>query len=302
MDLNKLKTFYYVAIEGSYQKASVHLGIKPSFISKQITGLEENYQTKLFKRSHRSLILTEQGKEFLKAVQVIIDQLELVDQLAKTDKREEDDIIRIVTTTGVTNLWLVQKLKGFIKLYPKYKFRIIAVEEKVDFASHFADIGILPKIDPHSDVIQRKLFTCYSRLYASKKYLKEFGVPETANDLDNHRLISYYHNEAGHRGNVDWHLTLGVKNKRPRVPFLVINSAMAQLEAAAQGYGILAVCKELLYDRVNLVKVLPKEGVAIPVHLALHVHKRNLTKVVLMEKFFTKEIKEAQYDASANFQ
>jgi len=289
VDINKLKTFYYVALEGSYQKASTHLGIKSSYISKQITSLEDTFKFKLFKRFHRSLILTEQGKEFLKSVQVIMNQLKKIEEFSNPEK-DEDDIIRIVTTTGVTNLLLVRKLKEFLRLYPKYKLRIISSDEKVDMASHFADIAILPVIDHDPNVVQRKLFTVHMKLFASKQYLEEFGTPKTPSELDNHRLIGFYHNEAGHRGNVDWYLKIGAKNKTPRIPYLVINSAIGLCEAAFQGLGIVALPEEFPYIGARtLEKVLPNEGVDIPVYFATHLQKMNLSKVVAMEKFFKDE-------------
>ncbi len=291
VDINKLRTFYYVALEGSYQKASVHLGIKSSYISKQITALEENYKFKLFKRSHRSLVLTEVGQEFLKSVQVIMQQIEKMDEsFSNIDREDDDDVIRIVTTTGVTNLWLIRKLKEFIQFYPKYTFRIITSNEKIDVSDHFADIAILPMIDQNPNVIQRKLFTFHTKLFASKEYLEKFGIPKTPEDLDNHRLISFYHNEAGHRGNVDWHLKIGTKNKI-RVPYLVINSAIGLFEAAVQGMGMIVISEEFPYNSPTLVKVLPDEGVEIPVYFATHLQKMSLSKVSALEKFFIEESK-----------
>lgn len=287
MDLNKLKTFYHVALEGSYQKASIQLGIKPSYISKQITSLEEDFKIKFFKRSHRSVVLTEKGEEFLKSVQIIMQQIGKIETISNNaSKKEEDNIIRIVTTTGFTSLWIVQRLKKFIKKYPNYKLRILTIDDKIDLSNHFADIAILPKIDPNASVTQKKLYTCHSRLFASKDYLEEFGVPATASDLDQHLLISYYHNKTGHQGDLDWHLRLGLENKPPRIPYLVINSAIAQFEAAIQGIGIFAIGQEFPCARDNrLIKVLPNEGMDIPIYLATHIDKIHLHKVELITQF-----------------
>lgn len=286
VDLNKLTTFYCVALEGSYQKAAVLLGIKTPYISKQITSLEESFKCKLFKRSHRSLVLTEEGEKFLQSTQIIVDQVKRLEEISNPGK-EEDETIRIVTTTGATNLWLIEKLKYFLEQHPNYKFRIMTTDEKVDISKHIADIAILPKIDINPNISYKKLFNSNVKLYASKSYLEKFGVPEKPEDLDQHRLISFYHNEAGHRGNVDWHLTLGSKNKLPRIPFLVINSAIGQFEAAIQGLGIIAIPEEFPYIRLtqSLVKVLTNEGVTVPVYFATSIQKMHLKKVIALEAF-----------------
>ncbi|HXH54588.1 MAG TPA: LysR family transcriptional regulator [Gammaproteobacteria bacterium] len=295
MDINKLKTFYFVAIEGSYQKASVYLGVKTPYISKHITALENSLQFKLFKRSNHSLILTEKGQDLLKSVQVIMSQIEKIEEIANFDN-SDDNIIRIVTTTGVTNLWLLRKLKEFSKLYPKYKFRIIAIDEKIDVSTHYADIAILPKIDPDPNIVQRKLFTFHTKLFASKEYLEQFGTPKIPADLDTHRLISYYHNEMGYRGDVDWHLKLGVKNGLARMPYLVINSAIGLYEALISGMGIVSVTQEYPYiglDSKNLpinheclVNILPKESAEIPICFSAQLLKMKLPKVMALDQFF----------------
>lgn len=286
VDLNKLTTFYYVALEGSYQKAAMHLGIKTPYISKQITSLEESFKCKLFKRSHRSLVLTEDGEKFLKSAQIIVDQVKRLEEISNPDK-EEDETIRIVTTTGITILWIVRKLKGFLELHPNYRLRIITTDEKVDFANHIADVAILPKIDSNPNIVHRKMFNFNLKLYASKEYLEKFGTPMVPKDLDHHRLITYYLSEAGHRGNVDWALTLGIENWQPRIPYLVINSAVGQIEAAIQGLGILAIPEEFPYIvPLSLVQVLPNEGVSIPVYFATPIQKLHLRKVETLETFF----------------
>lgn len=297
MDVNKLRTFYYVALEGSYQKASVYLGVKVPYISKHITALENSLKFKLFKRSHRSLILTEKGKELLNYVQIIINQIEKIEEITNFNNKH-DDIIRIVTTTGVTSLWLIGKLKEFTKLYPKYKLRIITVEEKIDVSTHYADVAILPKIDPNPNIIQKKLYTFHLKLFASKTYLEKFGTPQMLSDLDNHTLMSFYHNEMGYRGDVDWHLKRGIKDKAARVPYLVINSALGLYAAARYGMGIIGISEELVYmlgslgtegteiNGTSLVNILPNENVEIPVYFAAHHLKMKLDKVLALSDFF----------------
>lgn len=300
MDVNKLKTFYYVALEGSYKKASVYLDVKIPYISKHITALENAVKCKLFKRSHRSLILTEKGQELLAHVQILIHQMEKIEELTSFDNKE-DDIIRIVTTTGVTSLWLIKKLEAFQKLYPKYKLRIITVEEKIDVSTHYADVAILPKIDSNPNIIQKKLFTFHIKLFASKGYLEKFGTPETISDLDNHRLISFYHNEMGYRGDVDWHLRRGIKDEATRMPDLVINSAVGGYIAAMSGMGIMSFAEEfpnilgavavpdMQMSNESLVNVLPHESVEVPIYFSTHHLKMKLDKVLVLSNFFKNE-------------
>ncbi len=296
MDVNKLKTFYYVALEGSYKKASVYLGVTPSYICKHIKSLEDSLKSKLFTRSHGSQIPTDKGQELLDYVHVIINQVEKIKEITNVDNKQ-DDIIRIVTTTGVTSIWLIKKLKEFTKLYPKYKLRIITVDEKIDVSTHYADVAILPKIAPSPNIIQKKLHIVQNKLFASKRYLEKFGTPKTISDLDNHKLIGFYHNEMGYRGNVDWHLKRGTKNEAARVPFLAVNSILCLYAAISCDMGITSFPEEFIHilESINenaqingglLVNVLPNESVDIPVYFSAHHLKMKLDKVLALSDFF----------------
>lgn len=288
MDLNKLKTFYYVALEGSYQKASSYLGIKSSYISKQLSSLEDTYKIKLFKRAHRSLILTEEGKEFFKAVQIVMQQVEKIEEFSDRTFQDENDVIRIVTTTGFTHLWVVREIRKFIDLHPNYQLRILTTDEKIDISQHYADVAISPMIEPNPDIIRKRLLTVSTKLYASQSYLEQFGVPEKPEDLDNHRLIGFYHNLIGHRGNADWHLSLGVKSRKPRDAFFVVNSAVAIHQAVVSGIGIAPIIKDIFgYENFDLVNVLPDQSVRGDIYFATHIEKMNLKKVSVLENFFS---------------
>ena len=58
----QLETFLRVADAGSFNKAAVELFITPPAVMKQITSLESNLGFPLFRRSHRGLTLTAEGK------------------------------------------------------------------------------------------------------------------------------------------------------------------------------------------------------------------------------------------------
>jgi hypothetical protein len=65
MDVIKLKTFYTVALLGSFSRAAEKLFFTQPAISSQIKELENEYNTTLFERIGRNIRLTEEGKALL---------------------------------------------------------------------------------------------------------------------------------------------------------------------------------------------------------------------------------------------
>lgn len=58
-----LRVFLTVVRKHSFAKAAVELGVSPAYISKRINALEKVLDIKLFHRSTRSIVLTEDGEK-----------------------------------------------------------------------------------------------------------------------------------------------------------------------------------------------------------------------------------------------
>ncbi len=71
MNYHHLYYFWVVAREGGIARASETLDVASSTISSQISALERNLQTKLFHRSGRNLVLSEEGRTALRFAEEI---------------------------------------------------------------------------------------------------------------------------------------------------------------------------------------------------------------------------------------
>lgn len=268
IDLEKIRIFYHVMKDGSLLSASKVLDKGISTISKHLNDLEKGLNQKLYIRRHQKLELTEEGKELFSIAQSTIPALEEAAMTIQGSKRKGSDLT-IVTTTGIISVWLMRRIKDFLETYPTVSIKVITTNEEVDLKNAKADLGLLPKHYSSLNTSQKKVFTVHSKLFASKEYLKKYGVPQSMEDLKNHKLISYYSDLKGSLGNVDWHLTRGIKEgSLPRESWLTVNSALCQFDAACQGMGILAIGEEFEYIKnSNLVSVLPEERVSSDVYI-----------------------------------
>ena len=66
IDIEKLRSFYYVIKEGTLLKAAAVLDKNHTTLSKHLTELEETYNIKLFVRKRKRLELTDKGKDLFK--------------------------------------------------------------------------------------------------------------------------------------------------------------------------------------------------------------------------------------------
>lgn len=258
IDIEKLRSFYYVIKEGSLLKAAVVLDKNHTTLSKHLTELEDTYKIKLFVRKRKRLELTDKGKDLFKLVQNTVPNLEngAAEILAP---KEQPNKLRIITTTGVIGVWLIKKVKILAEEFPDLNIAIITTNADIDFDASKADVGILPKQNAKG-LSQKKIRTHHLKLFASPEYLNKHGTPKNLDDLKNHKLISFYSDFEGNVGNVDWHLKRGLPDHSLRDSCLSVNSGFLVLEAARQGIGIISIVEEFEYlKNTDLKKVLPNE-------------------------------------------
>ena len=77
MTLTQIKIFLATAEIGNLTQAAKQVGVTQSAASSSISALEDLYQIKLFKRVGRSILLSEEGKQFLPAARHFFESSEI---------------------------------------------------------------------------------------------------------------------------------------------------------------------------------------------------------------------------------
>lgn len=258
VDLEKLRSFFYLIKEGSYSKASILLNKNRLTLVNHIAEIEKFYKTRLFIKDRRRFVLTEIGEELFNTLQTFLPSLDTsLARILPRERENQSDRLRIFTTTGTIGLFIIHKIKKLLEEQPHLTISIITHHENLDFENSRADVAILQK-SKSTAVLQRKIKTVHSRLFASPEYLSTYGVPQSIEDLKNHKLLSYYSDYEGTFGNVDWHINKNMPEGQVRPSQIRANSPMVLFEAACLGLGIVAIDADFeLIKRSHLVPVLP---------------------------------------------
>lgn len=238
MDWDKIRLFYEVVDAGNFTRAGEKLGVNQSSVSRQISALEHDLKVPLFHRHPRGLILTEHGEVLFRAAQDIRQRLEETRQrLTETSERPAGDL-RVTATVGIGGIWLAQRIKEFLDLYPDVRIQLILTNEELDLAMREADIAIRLRLPAQPDLIQRRLFTIQYHAYAAHSYLERLGEPERIEDLDNHSILSLGGDQPAFILDLHRLSELGRNPKDPRPSRLVVNDSLALRKAIENGAGI----------------------------------------------------------------
>lgn len=259
MDLGRLKVFYTLVKAGSFTKAAKILNISQPAVTHSIQLFEHSVKSKLINRSTRGFSLTPEGERVFELASRIIQE---TDDFWKTFRDDQSDQgeIKIITTPAVGETDLLHYLVPYLDERPNLRVQIMTSAE--DFDVHEADVAIRTFIANRPDLEQLPLQTFHLKLWASPEYLAKYGTPQSAEDLDHHRLLAYGFNKYmmfHHLHSIDWILQVGKDSGKIREPFFRISSHHGLHNAACQGLGIIQMPKEHIKIRgSSLIPVLPK--------------------------------------------
>ncbi len=126
------------------------------------------------------------------------------------------------------------------------------------------------------------------RFYASPDYVEKHGLPATADELANHRLITHSPASPQVRAGADFVLPFLSSNAQS---LLTVNSYFGILQGVMQGIGVGALPDYVITEGTNLVPVLPDDQSApIPVYLAYVEELRHSKRITAFRDFMLEEI------------
>lgn len=256
MDWDKLKIFHAAAEAGSFTHAGEALHMSQSAVSRQVSALERDLGVSLFHRHARGLVLTEQGELLHRTATEVMTKLQTAEMLLSDTTTKPSGDLRVTAPVGLGTIWLTQRLKEFMDLYPDIQVELILNDEQIDISMRAADVAIWTREPEQADLIRRGLFQMKVHAVASPVYVRRFGAPQNLTELDHHRIVSYSGHPAQHLSAITWLETVGREGKEPREPAFKVNSVVGMLNAIRAGIGIGMIPDYMMEEGGDLITVL----------------------------------------------
>lgn len=248
--LSALRAFEAAARHLSLTQAAGELNVTPGALSHQIRALEEILGVKLFERRVRAIALTAAGRQLYPGLQTGFAHIR--DAVASFDTTQNERVLVLSTSPGLTAKWLVPRLYRFAAAYPDIDIRISATAANANFVNDGIDMALRnmavpPKVDPALEA--DSLGDLFFVPVCSPRLLEKHGPIRGPDDLAGVRLI---HDESlpALVARPDWSIWfraagVGEVDLRRGLRF---NSADHALDAACEGAGVLLAYDMLAYD------------------------------------------------------
>lgn len=284
----QLRSFHWVAKEGSFTRASQALRISQPTITTQVKGLEEYYGVELFYRHGRGVILTEVGKALYAITQSILQlEMEASDLLSSVGQIETGHL----HVGAVGPFHVMKMLTAFNREHPQVHVSVsIGNSEKVlrDLFNYTADVAILADVvdDPRLYSVKYAQFPVVVFLSRNHPWSRRKGL--LLSDLHEQTMIM---REEGSRTRRAIEEAMEQAGVQPNV-LMEIESRESMREAVAEGLGLGVISQDELVPDPRL-KSLPivDSDVSTSTHVACLSARRN---VALIRAFYDVVIPPAQ--------
>lgn len=285
--------------EGSIRSAARKLEMAPPSVSYALKQLESHLGLPLFTRSTRRVELTEAGRLLQQRTASAVTNLEYALESIKDLADAPSGVVRITLPRFVFQFFLQPIYGEFCQRYPDIQLEINVSDATLNIIKEGYDIGIRFGDKVEQEMVARQLTpSTQEALFASESYIRRYGLPNTPNDLYNHRLIQYRFSTSNEirplklRQNEET-LTVDMQVS------LIVNDTYAVVDAAKKGLGIGRIIAPLVkkqLDEKQLQPVLPAYWISYPgFYLFYPQHSQKARRVRVLIDFLIEKSRLTQF-------
>lgn len=276
--IKAIQAFEAAARLGSFALAADELAVTPSAVSHQVRLLEEQIGVLLFHRVHRSVMLTETGREYAGEVVAAFARIEAATMAAASAGGSAT--LTVHSTPSFASQWLMKRLPPYGEQHPEIDLRLQSSVNQIDLGQGIVDVDIRynPGPPPAGSVMLSLpddvvVPMCSPRVAGGARPIR------TVEDLASHTLI---HGEINILGWRDW----GRRNRRARLDLdrgPRFDRSFLAIRAAVDGLGVCLDSMLLAEQELRsgqLVVVLPETAMRARGHGLAFLRTRGGTRKI----------------------
>lgn len=249
-DLPELTSFIAIAEQRSFSAAARILGVSPSALSHSMRALEARLEMRLFNRTTRSVALTEAGEQLLNGVRPLIADLANVVNEVTSSRATPSGSIRISASELSLRPLIRHVVPDFTRRYPQIHIEFVVDSTLQDIVGDGFDAGVRLFDDVPRDMIAVGFGPDLQfAAVASPEYLERYPLPQTPQDLKNHRCNRFRFTSGGL---FRWDFKRGDQSASLDVEGgITLDNVNLMVEAALAGIGVSWVPLSLVAEHLQ---------------------------------------------------
>jgi DNA-binding transcriptional LysR family regulator len=233
--LEALQVFVAVADKGGFASAARALALSPPAVTRAVAGLEARLGTRLFRRTTRSVQLTDSGVRFLVDCRRILADLAEAEDAAAGSHAAPRGMLRITAPVLFGRMFVTPILTEFLDRYPVVEAEALLLDRVVNLMDEGLDVAIRIGHLPDSSLTAVRVGSVRQVTFSTPAYLREHGTPRRPEELTAHRLVqsrAFGSGDAWRFDDTGREIAISVPSR------LNINTNDAVIEAVLRGWGL----------------------------------------------------------------
>jgi DNA-binding transcriptional LysR family regulator len=218
--LDNIAVFVRVVELGNLSSAGRDLRVSPAVASNRIKELEKHLGVRLFNRTTRQLMPTEQGTAFYEGAKRVLDAIAEAEAAVSALSGQPRGTIKVTAPLGLGRRLIASGIPDFRDRYPDIEVRLRLSDHNVDIMKEGIDVAFRLGVLEDSSLRMRGIMECDRVLVAAPRYLESRGEPTALRQLVEERHDCLMLRFPGAREHVWSFLTpRGVEKYEVRGPF-----------------------------------------------------------------------------------
>lgn len=241
--LNDLAVFRIVAVERSFTRAAVRLGVTQSALSQTLKRLEAELGVKLLVRTTRSVAPTHAGEQLLSTLDPAMADIAASLNALKSRRDEPGGTIRVTTGKHAADTVLWPALADLLPRHPDIHVEVSVDNNYVDIVAERFDAGIRLGEQLERDMVAIPIGPALRMaVVGSPAYFARHGRPCKPAELRDHRCICFMRRDGAIPA---WEFEKdGRKVAIKAIGGAVFNDGELLIKAATAGLGLSYVMED----------------------------------------------------------
>jgi DNA-binding transcriptional LysR family regulator len=181
--LDNIAVFVRVVELGNLSAAGRDMRISPAVASNRIKELEKHLGVRLFNRTTRQLMPTEQGTVFYSGAKQVLEAIAEAEAAVSALSGQPRGTIKVTAPLGLGRRLIASGIPEFRDKYPDIEVRLRLSDHNVDILKEGIDVAFRLGLIEDSSLRMRGIMECERVLVAAPKYLEARGEPTDPKQL-----------------------------------------------------------------------------------------------------------------------
>ena len=229
-----MNVFVQIAEKGSLTAAAASMDKSLPAVVRILASLEETLQVRLFNRTTRRIVLTEEGKLYLEQCRKILSDIQEAERALGQSQNEPSGTITVTAPVGFGQMYVAPAIIRFLRQYPKTNVKLLLLDRVVDILEEGVDVAVRIAHLADSSLIAKSIAAIQQVTCASSSLLQRVGTPRHPSELSGLPCVCF----TSISNLKEWdYLDNGKPISVPINSVLTCNQVMASVNACESGLG-----------------------------------------------------------------